>query len=101
MPTTTDTTDPPTNHVTTDYLTKFEFTRVLGMRILQLKSQDLSADDPRVVALRELLGGTNPAVIRRQLPDGTHEDRPVCELKLGAHVRRLCQKGLDESLVCE
>ena len=89
-------TEPPPRHVTTDYLTKFEFTRVLAMRVLQLKAQDLSADDPHACALREILDGANPAIVRRKLPDGRHEDRAVRELLLSTQVRRLCTQGLAE-----
>ena len=79
--------------ITTDYLTKFEFTRVLGLRILQLNTQGMCREDPRDIALRELLNGSNPATIRRTLPDGTYEDRAVRDLKLGTLLRRICING--------
>lgn len=75
---------------TSDHLTKFEFVRIVGMRILQLNTLGNCVEDPRRVAFRELLEGTNPTVIRRRLPDGTHEDRLVRDLKLGTHLRRIC-----------
>ena len=78
---------------TTDYLTKFEFTRVVGLRILQLQSHGTCSEEPRVVALQELLDGSNAAVVRRRLPDGTTEDRPVASLRLSAVLRRMCIDG--------
>ena len=67
------------------------------MRILQLQSQDLSADDPRLLAHRELLEGTNPTVVRRKLPDGSHEDRYVRDLKLSAVLRRQLEQSLQSA----
>ena len=82
---------------TTDYLTKFEFTRIVGLRILQLNAKGTCTENPEHVALRELLQGTNPAIIRRKLPDGSHEDRPVRSLKLSDALRRVCTTGLVNS----
>lgn len=79
-------------YLTSPLLTKFELARVLGMRILQLTDLGVCADDPKQVALREILAGTNPVIVRRKLPDGRHEDRPVSELRLGADLRRLCEE---------
>ena len=81
-------------HKTTDFLTKFEFTRIVGLRILHLDTQGQCDQDPRATALHELLKGANPAVIRRKLPDGTHEDRRVRDLKLGMVLRRMCIEGI-------
>ena len=83
-----------TAYKTTDYLTKFEFTRLVGLRILQLQSQSTCIEDPSCVALREILKATNPAIVRRKLPDGSYEDRPVKELKLSAVIRQMCTHGL-------
>ena len=81
-------------HKTTDYLTKFEFTRVLGLRILQLNKHGVTAEDPHAIALREIRDGTNPAVVRRRLPDGTYEDRAVRELRLDTELRRACERRM-------
>jgi DNA-directed RNA polymerase I, II, and III subunit RPABC2 len=75
--------------VTSDYLTKFEAARIIGMRTLQLSEEcmqeaGLSLEE---VAIREILEGTNPVIIRRYLPDGSHEDRPLRELKLDQTMR--------------
>ena len=79
---------------TTDYLTKFEFTRLVGLRVLQLSSQGTSTEDPQTVALREILRGENPSVVRRKLPDGRWEDRAVTALRLPESLRRMCEDGL-------
>ena len=76
---------------TTPYLTKFELCRVLGMRALQLSCTPVSDSDPMATAKRELLAGHNCYVVLRRLPDGTHETRPVSELRLTAQLRELCQ----------
>jgi DNA-directed RNA polymerase subunit K/omega len=79
---------------TTNYLTKFEFTRLVGLRVLQLSSQGTSTEDPQTVALREILRGENPSVVRRKLPDGRWEDRAVAALRLPESLRRMCEDGL-------
>lgn len=84
------TNSPTAAHKTSDYLSKFEFTRLLGLRVLQLTSQGTCDKDPKTVALEELLRGASSAVVRRKLPDGRHEDRAVRELKLGAALRQMC-----------
>lgn len=78
-------------HRTTDYLTKFEFARVLGLRMLQLGAEASNAEEPRSVALREIRNRENPAIMRRKLPDGTYEDRAVRDLKLNRALLRLCR----------
>ena len=87
-------TDAPPRWRTTDYLTKFEFTRLVGLRVLQLSSQGTSTEDPQEAALRELMDGANPSVVRRKLPDGRVEDRAVASLKLPEALRRMCADGL-------
>lgn len=77
---------------TTDYLTKFEFTRVVGMRILQLNAHGALAEHPRQLAIREIMEGLNPTVVRRKLPDGSVEDREVRSLQLSSDLRRMCEK---------
>ena len=80
-------------HKTTDLLTKFELARVVGMRILQINSIPTSTSNPRVTAMREILEGTNPMVLRRKLPDGSYEDRAVKDLKLSADLFKLCSNA--------
>lgn len=75
---------------TTPYLTKFEFARVLSLRVLQLSADVSTSENAYHTAKREILEGSNPAYIRRRLPDGTHEDRRVATLRLPADVRRMC-----------
>lgn len=93
--------DPSKMHKTTDYMTKFEFTRLLGLRILDLNSRGVCDEDPRIVALRELLDGTNTSVVRRKLPDGSHEDRAVRDLKLSTTMRRMCETGITQRTSCD
>lgn len=83
-------------YVTTEYLTKFELTRILGLRQLQLEQANASGEPPRRVALSEVLDGRNLMVIRRRLPDGTTEDRVVSTLKISEHLRRLCTDELTQ-----
>ena len=70
---------------TTDYLTRFELARLIGIRVLQITDHNLPTDDdrtPEQQAVHEIKHGLNPAVVRRYLADGTHEDRRVVDLKL-------------------
>merc|ERR1711907_813275 len=66
--------------MTTKYLTKFEKARILGTRALQISlNAPLMIDpdgetDPLEIALKELNCRKIPFIIRRYLPDGTHED---------------------------
>lgn len=65
-------------------LTKYEVTRVLGLRCLQLQEDDADAHKR---SIRELLSGENTFTIRRPLPDGTSEDVPVATAILPDRVR--------------
>lgn len=76
---------------TSDYLTRFEFARCVGLRILQLTTHGKLPENPETIALREILEGINPAVVRRRLPDGTHEDRAIAELKISRSIREQCE----------
>mgnify|MGYP002048426260 FL=1 len=75
---------PGDKHKTTPFLTRFECARLLGMRVLQLSEQRAyeSKDSLEQIATQEILDGENPATIRRYLPDGTHEDRLVRDLRI-------------------
>jgi DNA-directed RNA polymerase I, II, and III subunit RPABC2 len=72
--------------VTTRYLTKYERARVLGTRALQVSLNapvmvDLDGEtDPLRIAEKELRERKIPIIIRRYLPDGSHEDWGVDEL---------------------
>lgn len=79
---------------TTDYLTKFEFARVLGLRVLQLSESGTSRERPMDVAMTEIVEGRNEMVVRRRLPDGSHEDRAVRDLLLSTHLKRVCASDL-------
>lgn len=73
---------------TTRFLTKFEKARVLGTRALQISMNspvmvELEGEtDPLKIAMKELLAGKVPFVIRRYLPDKSYEDWKVNELLL-------------------
>ena len=64
------------------HLTKYEKSRIIGARALQLsmgapvlvESEEL---DPIIIAERELLGNLLPLTIRRYLPDGRFQDIPL------------------------
>jgi DNA-directed RNA polymerase I, II, and III subunit RPABC2 len=72
--------------ITTKYLTKYERARVLGTRALQISMNapvmvDLDGEtDPLRIAEKELRERKIPIVIRRYLPDGSHEDWSMDEL---------------------
>ena len=72
--------------VTTRYLTKYERARVLGTRALQISMNapvmvDLDGEtDPLKIAMKELRERKIPIIIRRYLPDGSHEDWSIDEL---------------------
>lgn len=77
-------------HVTTPFLTKFECARLIGMRVLQLSEQRATQESKQLleeVAIKEILEGSNPSVVRRYLANGTHEDRKVSELRIDSHMR--------------
>lgn len=72
--------------ITTKYLTKYERARVLGTRALQISMNapvmvDLDGEtDPLRIAEKELRERKIPIIIRRYLPDGSHEDWSIDEL---------------------
>ncbi len=74
------------DRVTTRYLTKYERARVLGTRALQISMNapvmvDLDGEtDPLKIAMKELRERKIPIIIRRFLPDGSHEDWSIDEL---------------------
>ena len=76
----------PQERITTKYLTKYERARVLGTRALQISMNapvmvDLDGEtDPLKIAEKELRERKIPIIIRRYLPDGSHEDWSIDEL---------------------
>lgn len=73
---------------TTEYLTKYEKARVLGIRALQIAQGapvqleiDVNITDPLLIAEQELKKKRTPLIIRRFLPDGTYEDVAVRNLE--------------------
>jgi DNA-directed RNA polymerase I, II, and III subunit RPABC2 len=76
----------PSERITTKYLTKYERARVLGTRALQISMNapvmvDLDGEtDPLRIAEKELRERKIPIIIRRYLPDGSHEDWSIDEL---------------------
>jgi DNA-directed RNA polymerase I, II, and III subunit RPABC2 len=76
----------PSERITTRYLTKYERARVLGTRALQISMNapvmvDLDGEtDPLRIAEKELRERKIPIIIRRYLPDGSHEDWGIDEL---------------------
>jgi len=76
----------PSERITTKYLTKYERARVLGTLALQISMNapvmvDLDGEtDPLKIAEKELRERKIPIIIRRYLPDGSHEDWSMDEL---------------------
>eukprot|EP00939_MAST-03C_sp_MAST-3C-sp1_P001333 g1333.t1 len=78
---------PKKDRVTSEYMTKYEKARILGTRALQISMNaptmvDVKKEtDPLKIAQMELEEGKIPIIIRRYLPDGSHEDWRISELK--------------------
>jgi DNA-directed RNA polymerases I, II, and III subunit RPABC2 len=74
------------DRVTTKYMTKYERSRVLGTRALQISMNapvmvDIAGEtDPLKIAMKELRERKIPMIIRRYLPDGCYEDWNLDEL---------------------
>lgn len=71
---------------TSQYMTKYERARVLGVRATQISQNapvlvDLEGEtDPLAIALKELNQKKMPLVVRRYMPDGYYEDWTCEEL---------------------
>merc|ERR1712032_718014 len=72
---------------TTRFLTKYEKSRIIGARALQISKNapvmvEIEAGewDPIKIAEKELIERKIPFIIRRYLPDGSYEDWRVDEL---------------------
>ena len=77
----------PAKRVTSQYMTKYERARVLGVRAMQISRNapilvevDPNDTDPMHIAEKELMERKLPFLIRRYLPDGSHEDWSMEEL---------------------
>lgn len=82
------------------FLTKYEFNQVIGLRTTHLSKgapalvalpddfKIKSNMDLRAVALRELVEGQLPYIVKRQMPNGKYEQWKLSELDLTA-VRHL------------
>ena len=74
--------------VTAAYLTKYEATRVIGTRALQISNNAPIYIDPKgesnplKIALMELREKKLPIIVRRMLPDGDVEDWPLEDLHI-------------------
>lgn len=78
------------------FLTKYEFNQVIGLRTTHLSKGapvmiDLPEDfsiksnmDLREVALKELLEGRLPYIVKRRMPNGKYEQWKLSELDLTA-----------------
>ncbi|MEM0482041.1 MAG: DNA-directed RNA polymerase subunit K [Nitrososphaerota archaeon] len=66
-------------------LTKYEITKIIGGRALQLSLGAFPLVEPQpndtafTIASRELALGVLPIIVRRHLPDGTYIDIPLKE----------------------
>ncbi|MDC0366891.1 DNA-directed RNA polymerase subunit omega [bacterium] len=74
--------------VTSEFMTRFERAHVIGTRAQQLSYGAVPAIplgnktmEPSEIALLELRQNKMPIIIRRYLPDGSHEDWPTSKLK--------------------
>ena len=76
----------PSKRTTTPFMTKYERARVLGTRALQISMGapvmvDLDGEtDPLKIATMELNEKKIPIIVRRYMPDGSHEDWKIDEL---------------------
>jgi DNA-directed RNA polymerase I, II, and III subunit RPABC2 len=77
------------NHKTTPILTKYEYTKIIGLRTVQLENGlkplitiDNNIIDPYVIAQMELKEKKLPFIIKRPLPDGRFEYWPIHELEI-------------------
>ena len=75
-------------HKTTPYMTKYEYTRIISRRAIDISNNYPITIDPRgeinpiEIAKRELYARTLPLTIRRYLPTGEHDDWNVNDLIL-------------------
>ena len=77
------------NHKTTPILTKYEYTRIIGLRTVQLENGlkplitvDSNIIDPYIIAQMELKERKLPFILKRPIPNGKFEYWPVDELEI-------------------
>lgn len=69
-------------------MTRYEFTRIVGMRALQIaKGAPIQIDvegetDPNKIAIKELEQNKIDYIIKRELPDGSYEEWAINELEI-------------------
>ena len=74
------------NNITSPLMTKYEYTRVLGIRAMQISMNapviiDIEGlTDPIQIAKKELQEKKIPLIIRRNLPNGTYEDWNIIDM---------------------
>ncbi len=74
--------------ITSKFMSKYERTRILGVRATQLSMNAPSMIDvdgiidPLKIAMKELEQKKIPLIIRRFLPSGEHEDWSLSELTI-------------------
>ncbi|KAK2941868.1 putative DNA-directed RNA polymerases I, II, and III subunit RPABC2 [Blattamonas nauphoetae] len=82
---------PKNQRITSPHLTKYERTRLLGARALQIsKNAPLTVHpgeetDPLLIADLELEARSIPLMVRRHLPDGSFEDWSLDELNINTY----------------
>jgi|GEM_PF-1795774 DNA-directed RNA polymerase I, II, and III subunit RPABC2 len=80
--------DKNTQRMTIPFLTKYEKSRIIGKRAMQISkgSPPLveigDLESPIDIAKKELMERKIPFIIRRPLPDGSYEDWRVDELRI-------------------
>lgn len=72
---------------TSEYLSKYEFARIVGLRALQIVSdvhvsESGEKETPHKRAMREVAEGKLAWCVRRYLPNGSHEDCDIRNLKV-------------------
>ena len=74
--------------ISSNSMSRFEFTKILGFRIMQL-SRDIHQEvEPEIQAEEEILSGRLNWFIRRQLPGNTYEDCDIRFLTIPSDIRK-------------
>ena len=67
---------------TSVYMSKYEFTKLVGFRAMQLANDIHQESSPHRQAEDDIIDGKLSWIIRRHLPSGNHEDCDVRALKI-------------------
>lgn len=67
---------------TSEYMSRFEFTKLVGFRMMQLAKDIHQESNPLQRAEEDVAGGKLKWFIRRRLPRGAFEDCDIRHLKL-------------------